>query len=180
MEWSRPNLATFLELLIRDSGAQSIHLIAHSMGCQVLVDSILYELLPRGLDTSRFGELVLLAPDIDRNTFQRIIAPRLVDAGFRVTLYTAGDDKAMTSSRAINGYPRAGDSSDGPVIVRGVETIDASEANRSFLGHSYLGKSPNVEADLAELLNHNRRASRRTALKRIELPKGEYWKIPLD
>ena len=164
MNWTRPNLSSFLALLINDSDAESIHLVCHSMGCKALVDSILYELLPQGKEASDFGELVLMAPDIDKAIFRRDLAPKLVEAGFKVSLYTAENDKALVSSRTVNGYPRAGDSSDGPVVVEEIETIDATDVNPSILGHSYFEESAAVQADLAQLLNQNRRAAERSGL----------------
>ena len=175
--WSRTDFASFLGDIIMYSGAETIHLLGHSMGAEGLVNVILYELIPMDVDISRIGEFVLLAPDIDSEIFERDMAPALVESGLKVTLYTSSNDKAMASSRVINGYPRAGDSSDGPVLVEGVETIDVTAANRSVLGHSYFEESADVGKDLGELINKRWSASRRSQLISYQNPNGIYWRL---
>lgn len=180
IRWGRPHLSAFLHDVIENSGAETVHLLGHSMGGFALVDAFLYDLLPNNLDTSRIGEFVLLAPDIDAEVFRRDIGPNLVDAGMNITLYTSSNDKAMASSRAINGYPRAGDSFDGPTLVPGIETIDATAANNSILGHSYFEESQAVGYDLAELLNSRTRAADRKLLTTYKLPAGIYWRLDIE
>jgi esterase/lipase superfamily enzyme len=180
IRWGRPHLSAFLRDVIESSGAVTVHLLGHSMGGFALVDSFLYDLLPNNLDTRRIGEFVLLAPDIDAEVFRRDIGPKLVDAGMNITLYTSSNDRAMASSHAINGYPRAGDSFDGPTLVPGIETIDATAANNSILGHSYFEESQTVGYDLAELLNNRTRAADRKLLTPYKLPAGIYWRLDIE
>ncbi len=177
VRWGRPHLAAFIRDVIANSGAEAVHILGHSMGGFAVVEAFLHELIPSDLDTAKIGEFVLLAPDIDAEVFRRDTGPKLVDAGLDITLYASSNDKAMASSHAINGYPRAGDSFDGATIVPGIETIDATAANKSILGHSYFEESQAVGSDLSELLNHGMAAANRTLLTAYKLPEGIYWRL---
>ena len=141
---------------------------------------MLYKLIPSGLDLSVVGEFVLLAPDIDQDIFRREFAPGLVDAGLRISLYTSANDKAMASARAVHGYRRVGDSGAGPVLVPGMESIDVTSANRSFLGHSYFGESRAVARDLGILINQGWSAAQRPGLIRVNGRAGDSWQLSVD
>lgn len=141
---------------------------------------MLHDLIPNGIDRSRIGEYVLLAPDIDSEIFKRDLAPSLVAAGLDTTLYTSANDKALASARTLRGYPRAGDSRTGPVLIDGIETIDVTAANKSILGHSYFDKSQPVSQDLAILLNERRSAAERPNLIPVHGPVGSYWRLTIE
>ncbi|MEH6519508.1 MAG: alpha/beta fold hydrolase [Halioglobus sp.] len=175
MRWSQPHLARFLRVVIDQSGAETVHLVGHSMGARGMTDVLLRDLLPGGINKEKIGEYVLLAPDIDAGIFRRDLAPQLVASGLHTTLYTSANDKALASAYALRRYPRAGDSSYGPVVVSGIETIDATQANKSILGHSYFEESDEVSDDLAELLNSRKPAERRPGLEYVGGEGAGYW-----
>ncbi|MBE9559570.1 MAG: alpha/beta hydrolase [Proteobacteria bacterium] len=176
MRWSRPHLAELIEDVIEHTSARSIHLIGHSLGARSLVNVVLQDIID-DVPTSRIGEVVLLAPDIDAAIFKNDQAPRLVKAGLVVTLYTSTNDNAMAVSHAIHGHPRAGDSRKGPIIVAGIETIDVTDANNSVIGHSYFKESGMVANDLGQLLNDRLPAAKRTNLVTNKGPSGQYWSL---
>ena len=180
MNWAQPHFSRFLQDVIGESGAKTVHLIGHSMGGKGLTEVLLQDLLPADVDHTRIGEYILLAPDIDSAIFKRDLAPALVAANLRVTLYTSANDKALATSRAMHGYPRAGDSSGGPPLIEGVETIDVTAANKSALGHSYFEESERVTEDLARLLNDRKRAAQREKLLYVEEEEGAYWLLSVD
>ena len=180
IRWARPHFAQFLHNLIEDSGAGTIHLIGHSLGARALTDVMLQDLIPNGVDRSKIGEYVLLAPDIDAEIFQRDLAPLLVAAGLNTTLYASANDKAMASARTLRGYPRAGDSGEKPVLIEGMETIDVTDANKSILGHSYFEESQLVGQDLAILLNQRKKAAQRPNLVLVQTPVGAYWRLTVE
>ena len=152
--WSVPNALEFLRLIAAESGADTIHVIAHSMGNRLLTSALVELASVAGEDTlARINQVALVAPDIDADVFRRDIAPRILPVGSRVTLYASSRDKALLAAKALRrGYPRAGDLSDGVVVVRGLDTIDVSALDTGFIGHSYYAKNESVISDLFYLM----------------------------
>lgn len=132
---SRRHLQQFLTGVAERLDADRIHVVAHSMGADVLSRAI------RDMgDTGRiFDQIILAAPDIDADVFREDIAPRLVASSRRTTMYCSHNDWALHASYAFNDSPRAGDSSRGMIVLDGLDTIDASEIDTDLLGHSYYG-----------------------------------------
>ncbi|NLX97997.1 MAG: alpha/beta hydrolase [Rhodopirellula sp.] len=173
--WAVPHLKEFLLGIVRQSGAQSIHLIAHSMGNRALtaaLQTIAYELND---DAPLFHQVILTAPDIDADVFRRDIAPSIVKTAGRVTLYASSNDEALVLSKQIHGYPRAGDSGDGLLVVQGVDTIDVSTIDTSLIGHSYYGDNSTVLDDLLDLLHESKPPDQRPCLHPVQLGRMMYW-----
>ncbi len=159
-EWTTPHCVQFLKMIARASGAEKIHLIAHSMGSRVLTMS-LKELMSDPA-TRRlaplFSQVVLAAPDIDAEVFKNQIAPAIRSASERLTIYTSKADKALELSARVNGYERLG--LGGLVLAElaqqgWVQTVDASKLfDNSWLGvgHAYYGDSPILIRDLGRVL----------------------------
>jgi esterase/lipase superfamily enzyme len=126
---------------------------------------------------SRLKEIILTAPDIDADVFKRDIAPALTAAKRPITLYASSKDKALMASKKVHGNPRAGDSGSSLIIVPGIETIDATGTDTSFLGHSYFAETRSVLSDLFYLIRNEQRADSRFGLHRIDSQQGRYWKF---
>jgi esterase/lipase superfamily enzyme len=140
-----------------------IYVIAHSMGTR-LVSEVLKSRVLSGKSTSRISQLLLAAPDIDADTFNEVIAPKLQQMrGTRTTVYASSNDLALMASKVAHGYPRVGETTGGINVVPGVETIDASRATPIYraLGHSYLTDSFEVLRDIGALLRQKLRAKQR-------------------
>jgi esterase/lipase superfamily enzyme len=84
IEWTTPHLREFLSDLALRSGAESIHLIAHSMGNRGLTRALAD--LAGTEARARFEEIILTAPDVDAEIFTRDILPRMRAEGSRITL----------------------------------------------------------------------------------------------
>lgn len=125
----------------------------------------------------RFEQVVLVAPDIDAEVFRRDIAPQLSPVGERVTLYASARDKALEMSQTFHRYPRAGDVSDGVVVVPGVDTIDATAVDTSLTGHSYFADGTSVLADLFYLLRLGLPPAERDGLEAADAAGEEYWRF---
>lgn len=175
VELAVPLLKKFLLDVAVRSHADSIHLIAHSMGNRALTTA-LKEIAAATDQTTQFNQVVLAAPDIDADIFRQRIAPEIVTKARRVTLYASSNDLALAASRTFNsGDLRAGDASRGLVLTPGIETIDASSVDTSLLGHSYYGDSPTVLTDLKELLKSANPADQRPYLQPMALNRLRYW-----
>jgi esterase/lipase superfamily enzyme len=147
-------LADFLETVVTLSGAQRIHLIAHSMGNRALIEALQTYLAKRAPENRQhiFGQLVFTAPDVDRDYFTDAI-PSLTGAAERVTLYASDNDYALRTSQFVHGAPRAGTAGD-DVIVRlaGLDSIDMSSVPADALGHSYFAANSGAIYDIFRLL----------------------------
>jgi esterase/lipase superfamily enzyme len=178
VQWSTPHLKTFLADVATRTGAQTVHLIAHSMGNRALagaLQSLLAE--SRAEIHSVFREIVLTAPDIDADIFRRDIAPRLANLPARVTLYASSADKALQASKTYHQYPRAGDSAADMAVIEKIDAIDATAVETGFLGHSYYADNRSVIADLFYLLREGKPPAERFALERVSAGQGVYWRF---
>ena len=97
--WTVPHLKEFLLGVARQSGAKSVHLVAHSMGNRALTSALRELALELKADCPRFHEVVLTAPDIDADVFRRDLAPAIVGVADRVTLYASSNDEALIASQ---------------------------------------------------------------------------------
>lgn len=176
VEWAQFHLVEVLSSLLDQTPARQIYLVAHSMGSRALTRA--YNTLAG--DRSVYGpnpirEMVLVAPDIDADVFRQDIAPHLSRNGIHVTLYASSLDRALMASKAFHGYPRAGDSGEGLVIVPGVETVDASDASGGLLGHSYFAEDRRIMEDIFGLIQTGQRADGRFGLEAVNTADGRYW-----
>ncbi len=173
--WSETNLKRFFADVLTRSDAQQVHLVAHSMGSRAVTRAVASLLTENPGARKRLGELILTAPDIDADIFKRDIAPVLAAAQQSTTLYSSSGDIALTASQQVNGYPRAGDSGDGLVVVPGVETIDATSVDTGLYGHSYFAEADSVLSDISYLIKTGWSADRRPGLTPVISPEGIYW-----
>jgi esterase/lipase superfamily enzyme len=171
--WTVDDFEEFLRLVLTEVGFSRVHLVAHSMGNRVVTEGLRRldpSTLPAG--SAELVETVFAAPDVDAETFRKFAAkfhrrPR------RMTLYASSHDKALALSQSLHKYPRAGDAGDGLVIAEGLDTIDASAVDTSFLGHSYVGDNRSILSDIFYLV---RGAAERHALTPAVGPDGgKYW-----
>jgi esterase/lipase superfamily enzyme len=174
-EWSQTHLVQTLNSVLDRTDAEEIFLVAHSMGSIALTRAYTNVIRERPLDIYRVKHMILVAPDMDADVFRDEIAPRLADARTPVTLYASSGDRALMASRTFNGYPRAGESGEGLVIAPGVETVDASDASRGLLGHSYFMEDRRIMEDIYAILVSGQASDNRFGLEAIDTEKGRYW-----
>jgi esterase/lipase superfamily enzyme len=179
VDWSVANLRQFLEDLTRETQGATIHVVAHSLGNRALLNALV-ELREDSKEHNlpwKLGEIVLVAPDFDRATFKRDIAPVLTDSGSRISLYVSAVDIPLLASKMLSAYPRLGDGRDGPTVIPGIETIDATDAIGWASGHTYHRRNIQVLSDLHYLINDHLGADERPTLQAVESPEGTYWKL---
>jgi len=97
--------------------------------------------------------------------------------GRPVTLYASSNDKALQASKTLHGYPRLGDAGDNLTILPGIETLDASELETDFLGHSYYAYANSVLTDIKEIIQGLGRAAQRSRPQEMLKAVGRYWKV---
>jgi esterase/lipase superfamily enzyme len=179
---TEPYLKEFLEMVIRESGASHVSIIAHSMGNQALFP-VLRELRRQMPDGVVLSQLILAAPDVDRDGFE-FLASQFKGLSRGVTLFAASNDRAMVASRRFWGnVPRAGDVPDGgPVIVAGIDTIDVTAINTDIVAtnHSGYAEKAALLNDIQLLIQTGERPPERRIpiLERVPTPRGDYWRYP--
>lgn len=171
-EASFAHLKAFLKDVAALPGAASITIIAHSMGSRTLTAALNeIGLEMRSGDGPVVKEIILAAPDIDRDYFLNV-ADAVKRTGERVTLYASSQDKALQLSKTLNGFPRLGDATDGVVIFDGGDSIDASAMGDDFLAHSYFS---GILFDLYYLIVRGVPPDGRFGLLPQGSPPNKYW-----
>ena len=89
----------FLMMVVKETGAKSVSIIAHSMGNQLLLETL------RNLDRSdpeitRINQIILAAPDVDRDSFG-FLAQQLKGVGQGITMYASSNDRRSASRAAL-------------------------------------------------------------------------------
>ncbi|AHB49703.1 hypothetical protein W911_17005 [Hyphomicrobium nitrativorans NL23] len=179
---AEPYLREFMEMVINKTGAKSVSVIAHSMGNQPTLQ-VLRELRRSKPDDVRISQVILAAPDVDRDNFENI-ARELKGLASGVTLYAAGNDRALIVSRNFyGGIPRAGDVPvTGPLVLPGIDTIDVTAASMDSLGLNHSGYAENnaLLDDIAVLIERGIRPPklRTPRLEEVTTDRGAYWRFP--
>lgn len=179
---SEPYLRQFLEMVVKETGAKSVSVIAHSMGNQPLLQ-VLRELKLMAPEGVSINQVISAAPDVDRHNFENI-ARTIQGFAKGVTLYAASNDRALNVSRRFHGgIPRAGDVPEqGPLVLPGIDTIDVSAASMDGLGINHSGYAENnaLLNDIGLLIQTGERPpdKRVPILEKITGENGVYWRYP--
>ena len=147
---ARDHFVSVLRKLKEEHGVENVHVLAHSMGNVVVLDALAH--YARTTNPVRVAELIMAAPDVDRDQFMGLV-PEVRKIASGLTLYATSADKALIASRRFAGAPRAGDvPQDGPIVLPGLETIDVTA-----IGDEMLGLNHNVFAAVRSLINDIKR-----------------------
>jgi len=173
--WSVPHFQKFLNLVLSETGAEVVHVIAHSMGNRALVEALRrFQARDLPIGSARLTQVIFAAPDIDADTFQDL-AEEFCQKAARLTLYASSKDIALRASKRFHKYSRAGDSGEDLVLLDGVDTIDATTVDTGLMGHSYIGDNETILSDVYDLLRDGSPPTRRFRLHRRERSGREYW-----
>jgi len=169
----------FLKGDVAKIGAKKINLIAHSMGNKPLLDVLkdMKSAVPKGVVVS---QIILAAPDVDINIFTNL-AQQIKGLARGVTLYASANDRALLVSRSVWHHYRAGDiPATGPLIVKGIDTIDVTAASTDVfaLNHSDYAQNTDLLTDIGKLIVTGLRPPdvRFNKLKPVNPGKNEYWR----
>ena len=181
-EWAVSDMKAVLASLGTVAAGTPIYVIAHSMGNRVVTRGFKALFDENRAARRAFNQVVLAAPDLDADVFRRDIAPSILGrpGGPRVTLYASSNDKALKASRNLHGgYRRLGESGSDLVVMPNLDTVDASDVQTEFLGHSYFGDSGTVLSDLVYLIHERLRPQERERfsldpVRNLELV---YWRF---
>ncbi len=175
-EVAAPALAEMLDLIDRAGAAHRDHMVGHSMGGRIAVMALSLVVVDRDVDGRgpMIDELVLAAPEIPA-TMLETEAPGLDRVTGRTTLYVSRADRALLLAGRYTGDDSAGDAANTVLLLPGIETIDATEIQEDFLGHSYYRTNRALLADMHQLLTTGLGPDRRFGLVPIKTDAGTYW-----
>ena len=175
IQYSEKYLTEFLTDFSAKSGANRIHIIAHSMGNRALLEAV--NRIHKENPQIQFGQIILAAPDVDADVFEEL-AEAYTLLSEQTTLYISEKDKAVGASKWLHSHNRVGFSP--PVsIVNYINTIKVeSRINLLDLGHGYFAEHKNLLKDIHQLINFNLDANNRDylAVQRIS-DEHKYWKL---
>ena len=176
---SEPYLRQFLDMVVKETGAKSVSIIAHSMGNQPVMDVLrdMKSAAPPGVTIS---QVILAAPDVDADNFTNL-AQAIKGFAKGVTLYASSNDRALLVSRNFWGNYRAGDvPTGGPLVLPGIDTIDVTDASTDAfaINHSGYAQNNKLLQDIGKLVLNGLRPPdlRLPNLKKVATDKGDYWR----
>jgi esterase/lipase superfamily enzyme len=176
IEASEGFIRDFLTRFTQQSGAERVHLIAHSLGNRGLLRS-LHAMAQSAARSSKipFGQIFLAAPDVDVGVF-RNLARAYTALAQRTTLYVSTKDQALASSGKLSDYPRAGYVP--PItIIPGIDTIEVSEVDISLLGHGYFAEARDLLNDIYVQIWQGQPPPRFGLEPTLTADGRQYWRI---
>ncbi len=191
---SGTELAQTLKLIIREVQPERLWLVANSMGGQVVVHAfrILYNEADLSDAETEIENVVLTAPDVDKEEFTNQFKQEITSLARNLTVYVSSNDRALLISRVLNRGRRLGESTLDPrnpdqfeeaagisdlVEPNGtlISLVDVTPVNRTRNFHNFSLETPQFFDDLyLRLVNVDMPRSRPEY--RVETPEGRvYW-----
>ncbi|MFZ0728035.1 MAG: alpha/beta fold hydrolase [Desulfobacterales bacterium] len=192
---SGDDLARTLELIIRQVRPDRLWLVANSMGGQVVVKAFgaLYREADLADAQTEIENVVLTAPDVDKEEFNDRFKREILALAGNLTVYVSSNDRALLMSRIINRSRRLGESvldpanpdqSEAAVGIFGlvephngtITVVDVTPVNRTRNFHNFSLETPEFFDDLfLRLVNTDLPMSRR--VYPIETPDGRVYRV---
>lgn len=172
---SENGITKFLTQVAQKTGAENIHIIAHSMGNRGLARAMQRIFAKASAQSGlRFGHIILAAPDIEVTLFRELASIYPLYSK-HTTMYVSARDKALGMSKWLQRSARAGFTP--PItIVPGIDTIEVTQIDLTLLGHGYYAEADGVLRDMFDLIHFNARPEKRARTRAA--PSGEpYWII---
>jgi esterase/lipase superfamily enzyme len=157
---TRAQFVGFLTDFFKNSDADSVYIIAHSLGTRLVTKAVNeWSDTVEPKERSRLKEVILAASDLSAEVFQADIMPKLSKAKMPVTLYAAKNDLALFLSENFkhDDEPRLGQAKLDIALPDNITLIDATNINVAKIGtrHSYAaGKRP-VISDIYYLIGRS-------------------------
>ncbi len=178
VQYTVPHLVTFLKKIIDNKGDAKIHIIGHSMGTRALTNAL--KEISYIYSGKVFKNIILAAPDIDKDVFKVSLLPYIKKTTDKITLYASSDDSALKLSRKLHSGERIGQGGIDIFVYEGLDTIDASGIDTSLLGHSYFAEKKILVADINEVITKSFPPTKRKSLIEKLKEKLAYWKFKLE
>ena len=191
---SGAELAQTLGLIIRQVQPDRLWLVANSMGGEVVVHafSILYQEADLSDAEAEIEDVVLTAPDVDRDEFNRQFKQEIAALARNLTVYVSSNDRALLISRVINRGRRLGEGTLNPRnpdqfeeaarILELVEPnnelvtlVDVTPVNRTRNFHNFSLETPEFFDDLFLRLTNTTTPANRLIYQNRTPDGAVYW-----
>ena len=189
---SGAELASTLELIIREIKPDKLWLIANSMGGEVVAKAfnLLYQQADLADAEIEIEDVVLTAPDVDHDEFDQQFKKEISALAKNLTVYVSSNDRALLASRIINRGQRRGESTlnmkqlEEVTKVAGltepgsdlITLVDVTPVNRTRNFHNFSLETPEFFDDLyLRLINSDTPRSR--LLYQVQTPEGEVYSV---
>ena len=188
---SGADLAKALELIVREIDPKKLWVIGNSMGGEVIVNAFshLYQ-NPEFADTGfEFEDVVLTAPDVSHEEFDKQFKEEITSMTRNLTVYVSSNDRALVMSRIVNRDARRGESTLSPdmldeansvsaLIEPGedlIDLVDVTPVNRTRNFHNFSLETPEFFDDLYLRLTNDKTPDSRL-IYRFQTDDGaNYW-----
>jgi len=189
---SGAELARTIELITRDVKPDKLWIVANSMGGQVVAHAFskLYQ-NPEFADAEiEIEDVVLTAPDVSHNEFDKQFKREIASLTKNLTVYASSNDRALVMSRLVNlGESRRGESAlstdmldEAASIAELIDPdselvtlVDVTPVNRTRNFHNFSLETPEFFDDLFLRLT-NEKTPHARSLYRLQTPQGaNYW-----
>ena len=144
--WSRDDFERVLSALVSAPSAGRVHIVAHSMGTMLTLES-LRQLHARYGDTvtSKIGAVVFASPDIDMDVFTSAIH-RIGPLAGKIVVIASTNDRALALSGQIaGGMTRVGAAEKAVIARLGVRVVDASQEGWGIINHDLFLSNAEVQ-----------------------------------
>jgi esterase/lipase superfamily enzyme len=144
--WSRDDFERVLHSIVAVPGVGRIHIVAHSMGTMLTLES-LRQLYAQDGDSvaGRIGAVVFAAPDIDMDVFS-VEVNHIGPLARKITVITSTNDRALAlSGRIAGGMTRVGAAEKATIERLGVRVIDASQEGWGIMNHDLFLSNVDVQ-----------------------------------
>jgi esterase/lipase superfamily enzyme len=134
--WSRDELERVLSLLIASPAVGRIHVVAHSVGTMLSMESLRQIYARHGMAiTDKIGAVIFASPDIDMDVFTSSVE-RIPPLAPKITVVTATNDRALAVAGWLaGGTIRVGAAEKSQLEKLGLRVIDASAEGWGLINH---------------------------------------------
>ena len=178
------HFVNFLGQVADATGAEKIHLIAHSMGNRVLLPGLVKIAGdPAGRLRTRIGEVVLAAPAVPEADFAAWLDSIVAHGIDHFTLYASSADVAMKAGWFREwGTTLAGYAANGvPLLHEHVQSIDITKAaapGLMELNHDVFASNPVMSEDIRQVLQQGSQRPPDQRLATLKLQRGPNDPLP--
>jgi len=177
IEDSEGAIVEFLDQFVSNSGAEKVHVIAHSMGNRGLLRALLsITTNPQLTNRVRFGQVILAAPDVSRGLFLQNAHVYPAPRSERTTLYASAGDRSLFLSSKLYKGDRAGYFLP-YTVAPNIDTIAVPDFDLDLLGHGYFAQAEAVLHDMHDLMRHNSPPQSRQRIRSLTDGNEKLWQV---